>query len=158
MAIKQIKGNMVSRQKRYGIIVSRFNEFITSKLLEGALDGLLRHGVKEDEIEVFWTPGSFETPFLADKLARSKKFHAIICLGAIIRGATSHYEVVCNAASKNISQVAMSTGMPVIFGIITADNIEQAIERAGTKLGNKGRDAALTAIEMASVYEQVQHS
>lgn len=156
MVIKQYKGDLVSKNKTYGIVVSRFNEFITTKLLEGAIDGLLRHGVKEDQIEVFWTPGSFETPYLVDRLARSKKYHAIICLGAIIQGATPHFSIVCEAASKNISQIALSTGLPIIFGIITAENIEQAIERSGTKLGNRGRDAALTAIEMVNLYEQIK--
>jgi 6,7-dimethyl-8-ribityllumazine synthase len=154
--VKQYKGDLVSKNKRFGIVVSRFNEFITSKLLDGAIDALLRHGVKENEIEVFWTPGSFETPYLVDRLARLKKYHAIICLGAIIRGSTPHFDIVCDSASKNISQIALSTGLPIIFGIITAENIEQAIERAGTKLGNRGWDAALTAIEMVNLYEQVK--
>jgi 6,7-dimethyl-8-ribityllumazine synthase len=155
MAIKEVKGSLISKNKKYGIVVSRFNEFITSRLLEGAVDILLRHGVEERQIEVFWTPGSFETPYLVDRLARSKKYHAIICLGAIIRGSTPHFDIVCESASKNISQIALSAGLPIIFGIITAENIEQAIERAGTKLGNRGREAALTAIEMANLYEQI---
>lgn len=155
MAIKQVKGSLVSNGKKYGIVVSRFNEYITSKLLDGAIDALLRHGVKEDEIEVFWTPGSFETPYLVDQLARKKKYDVIICLGAIIKGATPHFDIVCNAASRNISQVAMATGLPIIFGIITAENVEQAIERAGTKLGNRGWDAAVTAIEMANLYDHI---
>lgn len=155
MSVKQIKGSFVSHNKKYAVIVSRFNEFITSKLRDGALDALLRHGVKEKEIKVFWTPGSFETPYLTSRLARSKKYDAIICLGAIIRGATPHFDVVVQAASRNIAQVAMATDIPIIFGIITAENLEQAIERAGTKLGNRGWDAAMTAIEMANLYEQL---
>ncbi|MBI1883621.1 MAG: 6,7-dimethyl-8-ribityllumazine synthase [Chlamydiae bacterium] len=154
MSIKQIKASFISKGKNYAIIVSRFNEFITSKLLDGALDALLRHGVKENEVEVFWTPGSFETPQLADQLARSKKYDAIVCLGAIIKGATPHFQLVSEAASRNISEVALATGVPLIFGIITCENIEQAIERSGTKLGNKGWDAALAAIEMANLYEE----
>ena len=156
MTIKQIKGSLVSKNKKYGIIVSRFNEFITSRLLSGAVDTLIQHGVEESDVEIFWTPGSFETPYLCNRLAKSKKYDAIICLGAIIKGATPHFDIVCQAASQNISQVSLSTGIPVIFGIITTENIEQAIERAGTKLGNRGSDAALAAIEMANLYDQIK--
>ncbi|MBI1869725.1 MAG: 6,7-dimethyl-8-ribityllumazine synthase [Chlamydiae bacterium] len=154
MPVQQVKGDFISRGKKYAIIVSRFNEFITSKLLEGALDALLRHGAKESEVRVFWTPGSFETPMVTDRLIKSKKYDALICLGAIIRGATPHFDIVCDAASKNISGLSLTSGIPVIFGIITAENLEQAIERAGGKLGNRGWDAALAAIEMANLYDQ----
>ncbi len=153
--VKQVKASLVSKNKKYAIIVSRFNEFITSKLLDGALDALLRHGVKKSEVKVFWTPGSFETPFLTKRVAQSKKYAAIICLGAIIKGATPHFDIVCDAASRNISQVAMASDIPIIFGIITAENLEQAIERAGTKLGNRGWDAGIAAIEMANLYDQL---
>ncbi len=153
--VKQVKASLISKNKKYAIIVSRFNEFITSKLLDGALDALLRHGVKKTEVKIFWTPGSFETPFLTKRIAQSKKYAAIICLGAIIKGATPHFDIVCDAASRNISQVAMDSDIPIIFGIITAENLEQAIERAGTKLGNRGWDAGIAAIEMANLYEQL---
>lgn len=154
MTIKQFKGDLVSKGKKYGIVVSRFNDYITSKLLEGALDAFLRHGVKENEIEVYWTPGSFETPYVVNRLLRLKKFDALICLGAIIRGSTPHFDLVSQSAAKNISQAALSSDIPVIFGIITTENIEQAIERAGTKLGNRGWDAALAAIEMVNLCDQ----
>lgn len=155
MSVKNYKGVLIAQGKKFGIIASRFNEFLTSKLLDGATDCLLRHGAREEDIEVYWTPGSFETPYLADRLARSKKYSAIVCLGVIIRGATPHFEIVCDAAARNIARVAIEHGLPVIFGIVTAENIEQAIERAGTKAGNRGWDAALTAIEMANLYEQI---
>jgi len=144
-------GNLVSEKKKYAIIVARFNEFITSKLLEGSMDGLLRHGVEEDEIEVYWVPGAFEIPFLAKKLASSEKYDAVICLGSVIRGATSHYDYVCAEVSKGIASVGLETGIPVIFGVITTENIEQAIERAGSKSGNKGYEAAVSAIEMVNL-------
>lgn len=153
---KVYEGKLIGTGLKFGIVVSRFNVFITSKLLEGALDALRRHGVNEDDIEIFWVPGSFEIPPTAKKLARSGRYDAIICLGAIIRGATPHFEYVCSQTTRGIAQVAMETGVPTIYGIITADTIEQAIERAGTKMGNKGADAAVAAIEMANLYREIK--
>lgn len=145
------EGNLVGTGLKIGIVVARFNEFITSKLLGGALDGLKRHGVTEHDIDVAWVPGAFEIPLVAKKMAESKKYDAVITLGAVIRGATSHYDYVCNEVAKGTSHAALSSGVPVIFGVLTTDTIEQAIERAGTKAGNKGWEAALSAIEMANV-------
>ncbi|WP_297990207.1 6,7-dimethyl-8-ribityllumazine synthase [Anoxybacillus sp.] len=145
------EGNLVGTGLKVGIVVARFNEFITSKLLAGALDGLKRHGVSEHDIDVAWVPGAFEIPLVAKKMAESKKYDAVITLGAVIRGATSHYDYVCNEVAKGTSHAALSSGVPVIFGVLTTDTIEQAIERAGTKAGNKGWEAALSAIEMANV-------
>ncbi|ACJ33394.1 MULTISPECIES: 6,7-dimethyl-8-ribityllumazine synthase [Anoxybacillus] len=145
------EGNLVGTGLKIGIVVARFNEFITSKLLSGALDGLKRHGVEEQHIDVAWVPGAFEIPLVAKKMAESKKYDAVITLGAVIRGATSHYDYVCNEVAKGTSHAALSSGVPVIFGVLTTDTIEQAIERAGTKAGNKGWEAALSAIEMANV-------
>ncbi|EMT47309.1 MULTISPECIES: 6,7-dimethyl-8-ribityllumazine synthase [Anoxybacillus] len=145
------EGNLVGTGLKVGIVVARFNEFITSKLLGGALDGLKRHGVTEHDIDVAWVPGAFEIPLVAKKMAESKKYDAVITLGAVIRGATSHYDYVCNEVAKGTSHAALSSGVPVIFGVLTTDTIEQAIERAGTKAGNKGWEAALSAIEMANV-------
>lgn len=150
-----IEGSLVSKGKRYGIVISRFNEFISAKLLDGALDALRRHGVKDDEITVVWSPGSFETPFVARTLAMSKKYDAVIALGAVIRGATPHFDYVAAEAAKGVAQAAHDSGVPVIFGILTTDTIEQAIERAGTKSGNKGFDAAVAAIEMANLMGQL---
>lgn len=149
--IKTHTGSYDGRNKRFAIVVARFNEFITRQLLEGALDTLLRHGVKEADIEVTWVPGSFEIPMAAQKIARGKKIDAIITLGAVIRGETPHFDYVCGESAKGIAQVALQTGVPVAYGIITAENTEQAIERAGLKQGNKGRDAAMTALEMANL-------
>lgn len=146
-----IEGNLVAKDIRVGIVVGRFNEFIVSKLLGGAIDGLKRHGVDEDSIEVAWVPGAFEIPLVAKKMANSKKYDAVICLGAVIKGSTPHFDYVCAEASKGIGAVSLNTELPVIFGILTTDTIEQAIERAGTKSGNKGYDAAVTAIEMANL-------
>lgn len=145
------EGNLVGTGLKIGIVVARFNEFITSKLLSGAFDGLKRHGVEEQHIDVAWVPGAFEIPLVAKKMAESKKYDAVITLGAVIRGATSHYDYVCNEVAKGTSHAALSSGVPVIFGVLTTDTIEQAIERAGTKAGNKGWEAALSAIEMANV-------
>lgn len=145
------EGNLVGTGLKVGIVVARFNEFITSKLLSGALDGLKRHGVEEQHIDVAWVPGAFEIPLVAKKMAESKKYDAVITLGAVIRGATSHYDYVCNEVAKGTSHAALSSGIPVIFGVLMTDTIEQAIERAGTKAGNKGWEAALSAIEMANV-------
>jgi 6,7-dimethyl-8-ribityllumazine synthase len=149
--LKVIEGNLVGTGLKIGIVVSRFNEFITGKLLSGAMDGLKRHGVDENDITVAWVPGAFEIPLIAKKMAESGKFDAVITLGAVIRGATSHYDYVCNEVAKGVSHAALSTGTPVIFGVLTTDTIEQAIERAGTKAGNKGWEAAVSAIEMANV-------
>ncbi len=150
-----IKADLVAKGKRFGIVISRFNEFISGKLLEGCIDTLTRHGVNESSIDVVWVPGAFEIPILALKLAKNKKYDSIICLGTVIRGSTPHFDFVASEASKGIAKISLDTGVPCIFGVITADNIEQAIERAGTKDGNKGRDAALTAIEMANLYDKV---
>ena len=145
------EGKLTGKGLKIGIVVARFNEFITSKLLSGALDVLKRHEVSEDDISVAWVPGSFEIPLVAKKMAESKKFDAVICLGAVIRGATTHYDYVCNEVSKGVAQVSLQTGVPAIFGVVTTENIQQAIERAGTKAGNKGSDAAVSAIEMANL-------
>ncbi|EQK42890.1 6,7-dimethyl-8-ribityllumazine synthase [[Clostridium] bifermentans ATCC 638] len=150
-----IEGNLVAKDIKIGIVVGRFNEFIVSKLLGGALDGLKRHGVDEDNIEVSWVPGAFEIPLVAKKMAQSKKYDAVICLGAVIKGSTPHFDYVCAEASKGISSVSLSEELPVIFGVLTTDTIEQAIERAGTKAGNKGYDAAVTAIEMANLLKLI---
>lgn len=149
--VKTIEGKLTVKNEKFCIVVSRFNEFISSKLLSGAIDELSRHGVKEDNITVVWTPGAFEIPVLTKKLAKSGKYNAIIALGAIIKGSTPHFDYVSAELTKGIASVSLETEVPVIFGVITTDNIEQAIERAGTKSGNKGSDAAKTAIEMANL-------
>lgn len=149
------EGNLVASNGKYAIVVSRFNEFITSKLLGAAVDGLTRHGVAESDIDTAWVPGAFEIPLIAQKLAASKKYDAIITLGAVIRGSTSHYDYVCNEVAKGVAKVQLDSGVPVIFGIVTTENIEQAIERAGTKAGNKGYDAAVSAIEMANLLKGI---
>lgn len=153
--MKIIEGNLVAQNLKIGIVVSRFNEFITSKLLSGAMDGLVRHEVSEDDIHVAWVPGAFEIPLAASKMANSGKYDAVICLGAVIRGSTTHYDYVCNEVSKGIAQVSLASGIPVLFGVLTTENIEQAIERAGTKSGNKGYDCALSAIEMVNLLRQM---
>lgn len=153
--VKTVEGQLIAKGKRFGIVVSRFNDFISKRLVEGAVDTLLRHGAKDSEIETVWVPGSFEIPVVANKLAKSKKFDAVICLGAVIKGSTPHFEYVASEAAKGVAKVSLDTGLPVIFGVITAENLEQAIERAGTKDGNKGRDAALSAIEMANLFENI---
>ena len=151
-----LEGKLVSEgNPKIAIVAARFNEFIVSRLIEGARDGLLRHDVKEENIDLCWVPGSFEIPVAAKHLAESKKYDAVICLGAVIRGATSHYDYVCAEVSKGIAQVSLETGIPVIFGVLTTDNLEQAIERAGTKAGNKGSDAAKSAIEMANLISKI---
>jgi 6,7-dimethyl-8-ribityllumazine synthase len=150
-----IEGKLVAKDMKVGIVVSRFNEFITNKLLSGAMDGLLRHEVKEEDIDVAWVPGAFEIPLIAQQMAKSKKYDAVICLGAVIRGSTSHYDYVCNEVSKGIANVSLSTEIPVMFGVVTTENIEQAIERAGTKAGNKGYDCALGAIEMVNLMREI---
>lgn len=145
------EGALVADGLRIGIVASRFNEFITSKLLSGALDGLTRHGVDAESIDIAWVPGAFEIPLVARRMADSGDHDAVICLGAVIRGATSHYELVCAELSKGIAQTSLATGIPVLFGVLTTENIEQAVERAGTKAGNKGFDCAEAAIEMANL-------
>jgi len=152
--VKVIQGQLIAKGKKFGIVASRFNDFITSRLLDGCSDTLLRHGAKESDIEVAWVPGAFEISLLAHRMAKSKKYDAVICLGTVIRGSTPHFDYVASEAAKGISHVSFSTGVPAIFGIITADSLDQAIERAGTKEGNKGRDAALSAIEMANLMEE----
>ena len=154
--MRTFEGKLVSEEIKIGIVASRFNEFITAKLLSGAIDGLLRHDVDEENISVAWVPGAFEIPRIAKKMAKSGKYDAVICLGAVIRGATSHYDYVCNEVSKGIAAVSLETGIPVLFGVVTTENIEQAIERAGTKSGNKGYDCALSAIEMVNLIHQLQ--
>ncbi|EFM64034.1 6,7-dimethyl-8-ribityllumazine synthase [Peptostreptococcus stomatis] len=146
-----IQGNLVAKEVKIGIVAARFNEFITSKLLSGAQDALVRHDVKDDNIDVAWVPGAFEIPLIADKMAKSGKYDAVICLGAVIRGNTSHYDYVCSEVSKGIAHVSLESGIPVMFGVVTTENIEQAIERAGTKAGNKGFDVAVGAIEMINL-------
>ena len=150
-----IEGKLVSKGKKYGIVVARFNEFISSKLLGGALDALERHGVGEDEVTVAWPPGSFEIPVVAKKMAESGTYDAVIALGAVIRGNTPHFDYVANEVSKGVAHVALATGVPILFGVLTTDTIEQAVERAGTKAGNKGFDAACAAIEMVNLMEQL---
>ena len=154
--MRTLEGKLVSENGiKVGIVAARFNEFITSKLLSGALDTLKRHDVSEDDIDIAWVPGAFEIPLIASKMASSGKYDAVICLGAVIRGATTHYDYVCNEVSKGIAQVSLSSGIPVMFGILTTENIEQAIERAGTKAGNKGSDCAAGAIEMVNLIREL---
>ena len=149
--MKIIEGNLVAKDLKIGIVAGRFNEFIVSKLLGGALDGLKRHGVDEENIDVAWVPGAFELPLIAKKMVNTGKYDAVICLGAVIKGSTPHFDYVCAEVSKGIASVSLQTDKPVIFGVLTTNTIEQAIERAGTKAGNKGYDAAVTAIEMANL-------
>lgn len=150
------EGNLVSEEMKVGIVAARFNEFITSKLLGGAEDALIRHGVESEDIDVAWVPGAFEIPLIASKMAKSGKYDAILCLGAVIRGTTSHYDYVCNEVSKGIAQVSLKSDIPVLFGVLTTENIEQAIERAGTKAGNKGYDCAVSAIEMVNLIRDIE--
>ena len=150
------EGNLVSEGLKFGIIVGRFNEFIGGKLLDGALDGLRRHGVKEEDIDIVWVPGAFEIPLIAKKMAKNDKYDAVICLGAVIKGSTSHYDYVCSEVSKGIASVSLETEKPVLFGVLTTNNIEQAIERAGTKAGNKGYECAVSAIEMANLINVIK--
>ena len=153
---KVYEGSLVGTDLKIAIVVARFNEFITSKLLDGAISTLTRHGVKEEKIDVAWVPGAFEIPLIAEKLAMAKDYDAVITLGTVIRGATTHYDYVCNEVAKGVSNASVKSGKPVIFGVITTENIEQAIERAGTKAGNKGADAAVTAIEMANIIKSIE--
>lgn len=153
--MKVYEGKLISEGKRYGIVVGRFNEFIGGKLLAGALDGLRRHGVSDDDIEISWVPGAFEIPLIAKKMATSEKYDAVICLGSVIKGSTPHFDYVSSEVSKGVAHVSLETGIPVIFGVLTTDTIEQAIERAGTKAGNKGFDAAVTAVEMVNLIGEI---
>jgi 6,7-dimethyl-8-ribityllumazine synthase len=152
---KQYQGMLQGEGLKFGVVISRFNEFFSKKLLEGARDALLRHGVAEDDIEEAWTPGSFEIPLIAQKMAQTKKYDAVICLGAVIRGGTPHFDYIANEVTKGIAKINLDTGVPVIYGVITTDTLEQAIERSGTKAGNKGFDAAVSAIEMANLVKSI---
>ena len=154
--MRTLEGKVVAKEIKVGIVAARFNEFIVSKLVAGARDGLLRHDVKDEDIDLAWVPGAFEIPLIASKMAKSGKYDAVICLGAVIRGATSHYDYVCSEVSKGIASVSLSSDIPVMFGVLTTDNIEQAIERAGTKAGDKGYDCALGAIEMVNLVRQLE--
>ena len=154
--MRTLEGKLVAEDMKVGIVAARFNEFITNKLLGGALDGLTRHDVREEDIEVAWVPGAFEIPLIAARMAKSGKYDAVICLGAVIRGSTSHYDYVCNEVSKGIASVSLETGVPVLFGVLTTENIEQAIERAGSKAGNKGSECAEGAIEMVNLIREIQ--
>lgn len=156
MSIKTYEGKLVVEGAKFGIVAGRFNEFITNKLLGGAIDALKRHGAREEDVEVSWVPGAFEIPLIAKKMADTNRYDAIICVGAVIRGSTPHFDYVSSEVSKGIANVSLNTQIPVIFGVLTTDTIEQAIERAGTKAGNKGYDAATTAIEMVNLISQIK--
>lgn len=153
--MKTLEGKLTAKNMKIAIVVARFNEFITSKLLSGCIDCLIRHEAAEEDLTVAWVPGAFEIPMAAKKLAESGKYDAVICLGAVIRGATPHFDYVCAEASKGIAQVSMQTGVPVAFGVLTTENIQQAVERAGTKAGNKGVDCAMTAMEMVNLFKEM---
>lgn len=153
--MKIYNGNLISGEGKYGIVISRFNEFIGSKLLSGAIDALERHGVDEANIEIAWVPGAFEIPLVAKKMAKTGRYDSVICLGAVIRGSTPHFDIVANEVSKGIAHIGLETEVPIIFGVLTTDSIEQAVERAGTKAGNKGFEAAVTAIEMANLLKNL---
>lgn len=153
--MKEIVGQMVVKGKQFAIVVSRFNELVSKEMLNGAVDTLLRHGVKDNEITTVWTPGSFEIPAITQKLVQSKKYNAVICLGAVVRGDTPHFDYIAAEVSKGIAQIGLQSGVPVAFGILTVDTLEQALERAGSKAGNKGRQAAESAIEMVNLMEQI---
>ena len=153
--MKTLEGKLTAKNMKIAIVVARFNEFITSKLLSGCIDSLLRHEAADEDLTVAWVPGAFEIPMAAKKLAESGKYDAVICLGAVIRGATPHFDYVCAEASKGIAQVSMQTGVPVAFGVLTTENIQQAVERAGTKAGNKGVDCAMTAMEMVNLFKEM---
>ena len=156
--MKVLEGNLLAEGLKIGIVAARFNEFIVSKLIGGAEDALKRHGVREEDIELAWVPGAFEIPLIAQKMANSKKYDAVICLGAVIKGSTSHYDYVCAEVSKGIATVSLNSNIPVMFGVLTTDSIEQAIERAGTKAGNKGFDVAVSAIEMCNVIKTLENN
>ncbi|GJQ50532.1 riboflavin synthase beta chain [Candidatus Kuenenia stuttgartiensis] len=151
----EYQGKLIGTGRTFGIIVSRYNGFITKRLLEGAIDGLVRHGVKEEDIGVFWVPGAYEIPITAQKVIQRGKYDAVICLGAIIRGETPHFDFVASESAKGITQIGLSSGIPVIYGVITTETLEQAIDRAGAKTGNKGTEAALSAIEMVNLFDQI---
>ena len=154
--VKTVEGNLIAKGKKFGIIASRFNDFITKELVSGCMDTLTRHGVNNEDLSITWVPGAFEVPLVAQRLAKAKSYDALICLGTVIRGSTPHFDYIAAEVAKGIAKVSLDSGLPVIFGIITADTIEQAIERAGTKEGNKGRDAASSAIEMANLLTQIK--
>ena len=154
--MKTFEGNLIAKSMKVGIVAARFNEFITNKLLGGAMDSLLRHGVQEEDIQVAWVPGAFEIPLIASKMAKSGKYDAVICLGAVIRGSTTHYDYVCSEVSKGIATVSLHSDIPVMFGVLTTENIEQAIEYGGTKAGNKGYDCALGAVEMVNLIREIE--
>ena len=154
--VKSFEGNLIGKNKTFGIVVSRFNSFITKKLLEGAQDCLIRHGIKEDDIDVFWVPGACELPITAMRLAKNAKHNGIVCLGAVIRGETPHFNYVSSEAAKGISEVGLRTGIPTIYGVITTDTLEQAIDRAGVRGGNKGSEAALAALEMVNLFDKMK--
>ena len=156
MSINILEGKVVAQGMKVGIVASRFNSFIVQKLLDGAVDGLVRHGVAEEDITAAWVPGAFEIPIVAKQMAESGKYDAVICVGAVIRGSTSHYELVCSEVAKGVAQVSLQTGVPVLFGVITTENIEQAIERAGSKAGNKGYDCAVGAVEMVNLIRELE--
>ena len=153
--MKVLEGKLVAKDAKIGIVAARFNEFIVSKLISGAVDGLVRHDVADDDITLAWVPGAYEIPLVAEKMAKSGKYDAVICLGAVIRGSTTHYDYVCSEVSKGVATVGLKTGVPVMFGVLTTENIEQAIERAGTKAGNKGYDCAMGAIEMINLGKEL---
>ena len=157
MAYHVIEGKVVGKKEKIGIVWARFNEFILSNLLGGAVDGLVRHGISEENIDVAWVPGAFEIPLICEKMVKTGKYDAVIALGTVIRGSTSHYDYVCNEVSKGVAQVGLQAGVPVMFGILTTENIEQAIERAGTKAGNKGYDCAVSAIEMINLIKEIEN-
>jgi 6,7-dimethyl-8-ribityllumazine synthase len=154
--VKVIEGNLIVKGKKFGVVASRFNDFITKELVSGCLDTLVRHGVQDQDVTVVWVPGSFEIPMAVAKLVKSKDYDCLISLGTVIRGSTPHFDYIASEVSKGVAKIAQESGMPVIFGVITADTIEQAIERAGTKEGNKGSDAALSAIEMVNLFEKLK--
>ena len=154
--VKRIEGNLIAKGKKFAIVASRFNDFVTKELVSGCIDTLLRHGAEESELTLAWVPGAFEIPLAAEKLAKTKSYDAVICLGTVIRGSTPHFDYIAAEVSKGVARVSQEAGLPVIFGVITADTIEQAVERAGTKDGNKGRDAAMTAIEMANLLPKIK--
>jgi len=154
--VKTTVGMLDAKGKKFGVVISRFNEFITSKLLGGAVDSFVRHGGNESDLEVFWVPGSFEIPATAKKVAESKRFNAVVCLGCVIRGETPHFDYVASEVAKGVAQVGMESGIPVVFGVLTTDNLEQSIERAGTKSGNKGAEAVESAIELSDLYRKIK--
>ncbi len=154
--VKTVEGSLIAKGRKFAMVASRFNDFITKELIAGCSDTLLRHGTQEQDLTITWVPGAFEIPLVAQKLAKSKSYDAVICLGTVIRGSTPHFDYIASAVAKGIAKASQDTGTPIIFGVITADTIEQAIERAGTKDGNKGRDAALSAIEMANLIEKIK--